>query len=345
MHRSIVLFCPGTRRPSEICLRCLWDVETMVSSSPEKAAVMKIPLFCKRTQTTSEVCYGLFMPCMCCHHFDVIVRHDLYSTSIRPRDLQQHQGPSADLNLLINLATVTHKYHFATTETWSLDAICNVMSKGSAIWKTSPSLAVILGLAMLCEHEPLRELVISTWVSRLLSAELPPIPAILAADKYELPQLLGAAYYAQVLEMDKTNSTFTPPSDDELSRGQLIALLSGHWALVKRWEHLQMRPLTFQRSTGCTMHVHGCVAMWNAQWNKHRRSETLLAYPSADILGRLQCLLALLEADELVSQQLTAGCRASALRELASVIVAQKITLADFFVDRTQPAPGSPSSH
>jgi hypothetical protein len=268
-----------------------------------------------------------------------------YVIPFRPRDLQQHQGPSADMNLLIKLATITHKYHFATTEAWALDAICGVMSSPSVIWEASPALALILGIAMLCEHEPLRELVISTWVPCLLSDKLPPIPAMLAADRYNLPQLRGAAYYAQVLEMDKANDAFVPSSDHPLNNNQLIALLSGHWAMVKRWEHIQKHPVSFQRSSGCTMHTHGCVTMWNLQWNNHGRSEEVLAYPSVDVLGRLQCLHEQLMTDEVIGQQLTSACRTSALRELEDVITTQKTTLVDFFVDHTLPAPDSPASH
>jgi hypothetical protein len=61
-----------------------------------------------------------------------------------------------------------------------------------------------------------------------------------------------------------------------------------------------------------------------------------------DLLGRLQCLYEQLAADDVVSQQLTPGCRASALRELGNLIVAQKNTIVEFFVDRTRSAPGSP---
>jgi hypothetical protein len=239
---------------------------------------------------------------------------------------------------------ITHKYHFASTEAWTLDAICSVMSRPSSIWENSPALSVILGIAVLCDHEPLRELVISTWVPRLLSGILPPIPAILAADRYELPQLQGAAYYVQVLEMDRANTAFIPPSDRELSRDQLITLLSGHWAMVKQWECIQNRPISFQRSNGCTMHAHGCIATWNAKWNKYARSEKTLRYPSVDVLGRLQCLYEQIMADEIAIQQLTPGCRTSALRALYNLILAQKSTLVEFFVDRTRSTPGSPES-
>jgi hypothetical protein len=239
---------------------------------------------------------------------------------------------------------ITHKYHFATTEAWTLDAICNVMSRPSPIWENSPVLSLILGIAVLCDHEPLHERVISTWVPSLLSGKLPPIPAIQAADRYELPKLQGAAYYAQVLEMDRANVTFIPPSDHELSRDQLITLLSGHWAMVKQWEDIQRCPIPFQRSSGCTMHTHGCIATWNAKWNKYGRSDKTIRYPSADVLGRLQCLYEQLKADEMMNQQLTPGCRTSALLALCSLVVVQKSTLVEFFVDRTRSTPGSPVS-
>jgi len=267
-----------------------------------------------------------------------------FKTPIRPRDLQQHQSPSGDLNLLVELAMITHKYHFATTEAWALDAICSVMSKPSETWENSPALALILGIAMLCEHEPLRNMVISTWVPHLLSSKLPPIPAILAADRYDLPELRGPAYYAQVLEMDKANDKFSPPFNHGLSRNQLIVLLSGHWALVKRWEFIRKQPVIFQRSSECTMHAHGCVALWNMKWNNYGKSEKILLCPSVDVLGRLQCLYELLDADEGVKQQLTPGCRASALRGLGNAIALQKSALVDFFTDRTRAASDSPAS-
>jgi hypothetical protein len=181
-------------------------------------------------------------------------------------------------------------------------------------------------------------------VPHLLSGILPPIPAILVADQYGLPELQGAAYYAQVLEMDKANAVFIPPPDHELSRNQLITLLSGHWAIVKKWERISTRPLAFQGSSECTMHTRGCIATWKAKWHKYATSGKMLKYPSVDVLGRLQCLYEQIMADEMIIQQLTPGCRSSAAEAFESLILTIKSRLVRYFVDHTRSTPKLPES-
>lgn len=258
-----------------------------------------------------------------------------------------HQGPSGDLDLLIKLVIITHKYHFTTTEAWTLDAICTVVSDPARLtgtWYTSEELLLLLDVAMLCEHDRLRHILVSNWEPRVLSGTLPSIPAILAADKYQLKSLQGAAYYACVLEMDKSSRSLAWLSDERLSRDQLTRLISGHWSLVKYWENLRERPTSFLRFEGCTYHTQGCMTVWTARWNKMGKSEKTLKYSTVDILGRRQCLHEQLATDETLKRSLTPECRTSALATFSGHTVDLKRKLVDFFQDRTQPLPPSDSA-
>lgn len=267
---------------------------------------------------------------------------------IRPRDLQKHQGPSGDLDLLIKLAMITHKYHFMSTEAWTLDTICSVVSDPTRLagaWYTSEELLPLLDVAMLCGHTCLLDLLLSNWEPRLLSGTHPPIPAILAADKYHLNSLQGAAYYACVVDMDKSSSAFSWSCDERLrrlSRDQLTRLISGHWSLVKQWERIQEHPVTFPRFEGCTYHTQGCMMAWAMGWNKLSRSEKTQRYSTVDNLGRLQCLHEQLTADEILKQSLTPWCRTSALQSLSNQIQTLKNLLVDLFQDRTRLLPSPP---
>jgi len=267
--------------------------------------------------------------------------------AFRPRDLQQHQGPSGNLDLLIKLATITHKYHFTTTEAWTLDALCSVMSdpeRTSGLWYPSKELLPVLEVAMLCEHSRLLGILLCNWEPRLLAGSLPPLPALLAADKYQLKTLQGAAYYARIIFMDSSSSPFRRSSDRGLNRDQLSRLVSGHWSLVKYWEHFRENPIAFPRFDGCTYHNQGCMSTWAARWNRFSKSEKTLRHSSVDVIGRAQCVYEQLVQDEGLKQSLTPACRTAALQNVATHIATLKTLLADFFFDRTQPYMADPTS-
>lgn len=65
------------------------------------------------------------------------------------------------------------------------------------------ALTEILEIAMRCGHRRLIDFVIESWSNRILSKEIPPRAAMSVADRWDLDDLRGVAYYVQLMEMGK----------------------------------------------------------------------------------------------------------------------------------------------
>ncbi|KDQ62746.1 hypothetical protein JAAARDRAFT_701708 [Jaapia argillacea MUCL 33604] len=258
-----------------------------------------------------------------------------------PPELQVYNTPKADISHLLTIAEITNKYHFATIETWAVDALYNVLSgaygtpSNELASCSSDRIARVLEIAILCNHHRLRDNVIAQWTNRILSRTLWPGPALTFSDKYNLRSLQGVAYYVQLME-----SRTTPGEchlDDTLSRDQRVRLLSGSWSLVNLWDVLRTTPPTFDRPDGCTYHQHGCLSVWNSQWLAAGKHEKTLKYRSSDVLGRLRCMQDILLANSDLGSLLTPQCRAAALKALVVLMEDIEERLADHFVDLTAP--------
>lgn len=267
---------------------------------------------------------------------------------------------------------MTNKYHFASTESWAVDALYNVvsclhgppqqqrhLSQCSSVWMKR-----LLEVALLCGHEKLRALVATRWVARILTRDLRPIHALEIAARSGEQNLAGYAYYTQLLEM---GPSFDPgvvedgkqyarprisaalaaagvavvaPSNEPrigtpavLTREQKARLLAGHWSLTRLWERLRTTAPPFERPDGCTYHQHGCLSTWAQVWREVGRTEKTLRFEVADVLGRLGAMEEQLTMHADLSNALSPQCKRAALLALRATMTEVKEGLAGHFCD------------
>lgn len=269
---------------------------------------------------------------------------------------------------------MTNKYHFASTESWSVDALFNVvsglhgapepqyhLSHCSSAWMQR-----LLDVALLCGHENLRKLVAARWVDRILARNLRPIHALEIAARSGEDTLVGCAYYTQLLEMgpefdpgvleDGTQYarprlspiltlagvSVAAPNVVEVSTGtpavltreQKERLLAGHWSLTRLWERLRTTAPAFERPEGCTYHQHGCLSTWAQVWRDVGRSEATLRLETADVLGRLRAMELQLQAHADLSNALSPQCKRAALLAVKAAMAEVREGLAGHFCGR-----------
>lgn len=269
------------------------------------------------------------------------------SFSHRPPELHKYNTANADADALLNIASITNKYHFASIESWAVDALYNVVSglHGTPLHDlsifSSVRMARILEVALLCGHQRLKEFVVKTWTKRILQRNLRPFLALAVAEKYELRGLLGVAYYVQLMdmeegfEMDKVEEKDGATNEDgiSLTPEQKIRLLSGHWSLTQLWERLRTSPPTFTRPDGCTYHQHGCLSTWTTVWATVGKSEQTLRFRTADVVTRLRSIEEQLCVHTDLQCALTPQCKRRALLAVKATIKEVQDGLADHFVD------------
>lgn len=191
-------------------------------------------------------------------------------------------------------------------------------------------LARILAVAILCNHEKLRFLVVSTWIARLEMDSISHVVSIHTADKYGIRELQGRAYYTFLIHM-------VPPhrisSRTGLETTQQIRLLQGHMSLVALWDRLRADAPTFKRCAECIYHDQGCLIPWKEKWLEIGRSESTLKCSSVDVLGRLQSMWAGLGTDECLRSDMTPQCRNEALLAVSNLIYNHQKDLLDHFAE------------
>ncbi|PIL22421.1 hypothetical protein GSI_15109 [Ganoderma sinense ZZ0214-1] len=292
-----------------------------------------------------------------------------------PLQLQIYNTPAANVDRLLTIAEMTNKYHFASIETWAVDALYNVISglhgppqpqyelgHCSSAWMKR-----LLEVALLCGHTALRNYVAERWVERIVARDLRPVHALEIADRSGIRRLQGYAYYVQLLEMgdgfdpgvvedgkqysrSRLGATVAGPNGNgdngtsasaptgtpaSLTREQRQRLLSGAWSLSRLWETLRTTPPAFQRPDGCTYHQQGCVSTWRVVWRDVGKAEGTLKHAAGDVLGRLRAMEEQLFMHADLSCALTPQCKRGALVALKTTIREVQEGLADHFADLT----------
>jgi len=156
----------------------------------------------------------------------------------------------------------------------------------------------MLRLATLSSDGLLCEALVSTLTERLMDGTLAPTETLIVADRLQIRDLQGVAYYAQLLALQKDNSDqIAFPANCQLAKDQRIRLLTGYWSLMRRWERLQDSPVAIQQSPSCPTQLHNlaCRPRWDAEWRKHAHAQSTTQYTSADVLGKIQAMWILLQ--------------------------------------------------
>ncbi|KIM80964.1 hypothetical protein PILCRDRAFT_89277 [Piloderma croceum F 1598] len=190
---------------------------------------------------------------------------------------------------LLTIAEITHKYHFAELGSWAVQTVESVFCQTtvSQIYHER-----LLRLATVTNDTRLYETFVSTLIERLMDGTLAPTETLIMADRLQIHNLQGVAYYAQLLALEKNNGILFPPGCP-LNRDQRVRLLAGYMSLAKRWDYLRDNPLDDPSPT-CSVHMN-CRNCWDKQWRSHVNAPQVTQHSAVDILGKLQVMQTLLQ--------------------------------------------------
>lgn len=284
-----------------------------------------------------------------------------------PAELHELRSDPANVCQLLTVAEMANKYHFITTTAWALSALCAVTEcppepwrayramylPPEPLWARAPILRRLIEVAQLCGHTLLRDHAVEKWVQLIMVGYANPLDALDVADRYGLARLRGVAYYETLVACnDRLECAYAPLLAAEgggaaahaLGAPQRARLLSGFFALVRRWERLREAPPAFARPEGCTYHAHGCLSTWRAIWKAATQSDAMVHRPAVDVLGRLRAMQEILEADRDLRLALTPACRRAAMESVHELYMKEEDALPVYFEDLTAvPAPDDAS--
>ncbi|KAF8157954.1 hypothetical protein B0H34DRAFT_655886 [Crassisporium funariophilum] len=264
----------------------------------------------------------------------------LYATT---EALAEAPTEHAHLERLFHIAFMTEKYDIPLLEEWVTSAIHSAATDTIFMDScSSATLAHFIDTATRLRYDYTKTLAVvaKKWCDRLLNKSTPSVPAIQAADKHDLLELRGVAYYVHVQDMLDRQTTVMDKgatqlcADPKLSKGQVLRLLSGHWSLVSLWERLRLKPILLPMGSTCTADVHSrCRATWERRWTSAAGWKRILGLSSADVLALLDCLRDQLSGDEDLKAGINSDCRLAGLEALKGLKEKTKEGLADHFFE------------
>ena len=256
----------------------------------------------------------------------------------RSEDLEAPAQEQRDIERFCNIASIANKYDIPKLQEWVLSAIhktvANTIFMDSC---SSATLSLLMDVSIQFKRKNIIELINKKWYDRLLNKSTPSVPAIQAADKHDLMEIRGMAYYIHVQDMlDRQTVTGCGATqlraDPKLNNGQVMRLLSGYWSLVSLWERTRLKPIDLPQSTSCTSDAHQrCSATWERRWVSAAGWKRILGLNSADVLGLLACLRDQLSGDEDLKIGANSDCRMAGLEALKALKVEVQDGLADHF--------------
>ncbi|KAJ6585486.1 hypothetical protein B0H19DRAFT_1227892 [Mycena capillaripes] len=191
-----------------------------------------------------------------------------------PDEIHRQAARGADVQRLIKVAKMCHKYTLPAFEAWALEMIrIQCLAPLDYLQVCSQEmLDTVMALATLCNNTELLDLVEAAWVSRLPSIAASAAPAqemvsanvaLLAGEKYGRRKFQGEVYYHLSRKIHSESSTLSPAhgfSHFQLTDQHLLHLLSGYVLLSSWWNHLRQDPL--ERLDSCYGH-YNCTNIWN----------------------------------------------------------------------------------
>lgn len=257
--------------------------------------------------------------------------------------MENHLRPKeqSDIDRLLALTTISHKYTFLELHKKSLSAIKDAFTTGPVFADTcsSATFAAIIDASVDLGVPDLQASVLTKWSDRLQRRDIPALPAIATADKHSLRRLRGIAYYVHAQEIFDLHPQVVGAGvaqlfgDPRLSGVQTVRLLAGCMSLVTLWERLRRTPPKLACASGCGPAAHrACVVTWNEQWHCAATSGKTLRHGSADVLAILATVREQLTADQELVEKLTPGCRKGGLEGLEKTAADLLRDLPDHFL-------------
>ncbi|EAU85876.2 hypothetical protein CC1G_02899 [Coprinopsis cinerea okayama7 len=244
----------------------------------------------------------------------------LHTPEERLRDPQ----PYADTDRILTLAPICTVFGLDILHNWVLGIIKNIVADDVLMDScASATLQKLIQVASRLNLADVLSTAASKWYNRILTKKEGSIVALQTAEKYNLDDLRGIAYYVHLQDMldrqtaSKDGIATELKADDKLSSAQVMRLLSGYWSLVSFWERFRMAPLELPRAPDCSEAGHKkCSTTWVRRWNSAIGWRRILSYNSADALNLISCLRDQLSNDDDLKLNVNPSCRLAGLTAL-----------------------------
>ncbi|KAF9481113.1 hypothetical protein BDN70DRAFT_876715 [Pholiota conissans] len=256
-------------------------------------------------------------------------------------ELSEPIHTNEELERLSHIITINKKFDIPKMHDWAVEMLHKTANNHVFMQScSSASLALLVDTAK-SNHKKYGKVLDATvkaWCNRVWDKTTPSVPAMQTADKHDLPELVGTAYYVHVQDMHDRQTSFTERGaakirvDLKLNNGQVMRLLTGYWSLVSLWERHRVKPLELPKGKSCSDKKHiECMANWNRRWISAVGWRRILDLSSADILGLLECLRDQLLNDDDLKAALEPECRLAGLEAIRALRTKTKEGLADHF--------------
>ena len=282
---------------------------------------------------------------------DIKVLFSYLAVTSRPHEIVRAsatnpRGDWPDFDRFCNLALMVHKYCFKNLETWTLGAFLRwlspMLSHSHPRIHTSTAISLacscretdqldrlrrVLELAVLCDDKTLHSAVVQRLSDELRNpdADLPWFIAL--SERFEIQPLIGAAYYALMVQGRPKWISLT--LEGRLTHSQLGKLHNGYYALVTQWEGYRINPPAIQQ---CPHYGNCCSQRWHAYWKELTKDDIIMSMFPANVLGRLETMLSRVYAYTGI-MDMHQECRGRALGAVRLRIKETKESLASHFVD------------
>ncbi|KAJ6583926.1 hypothetical protein DFH09DRAFT_263931 [Mycena vulgaris] len=198
-----------------------------------------------------------------------------------------------------------------------MEGIRKLVNAPNTLLRTAQSETFVrlIRLALLYRDADLSRSVQSKWLTRMHWHDLPPAPAILVADVYDLRHLLSHAYYVHLVNVEPRiarGQSIGPGSP--LTPTQNLHIFCGYHSLLASWRQLQEAAPAFAPNAECTSHER-CLVAWKARWALETGRATTLS--PVDVLCRLLIMERHLEVDRVLKECMHEDCRLEALDAIA----------------------------
>lgn len=238
----------------------------------------------------------------------------------------------------IQLARISHKYQFKSTETWALQVLTKYYTSPGSLSPSAATLVQLTELAVLCDSSDLLDAAVAKW-KRLVGEGKALSTTITIAERLNLRSILGLAYHALMLKgRDEWDA------DPNLSRSQRIRLLSGYYTLSHMCAELPSTPPRLKHANSCR-HKSDCKSGWAELWKTINTtkeggiSSQIMKLQSADLLGRVMLAESIIKAfgegiptDGLLDD-IHDKCFKGALKATQDKVKDTQDSLADWFSD------------
>jgi hypothetical protein len=210
---------------------------------------------------------------------------------------------NADIQRLCQLARISHKHNFRSTEEWALEALYSFENQRSSI--SNSHLVDLSKLALLTSHDRLHRALNKRWM-RLIGGnatrDLALVITTFEPHREELlvRRVLGLAYHAMALKGSGVWAV-----EQLLTRAHRIRLFTGHYALTQRCAEMCFQPIRLPHDEHvCNGEKRAaCEMFWGEYWRfiielLVENQGGLMELKGADLMGLL--MLAQSAAEEMM---------------------------------------------